>query len=294
MIEDQDEASSTAGPGVPLPAMGKLLAGAVTDPASQQIWRGRWEDTAAIGVLIAVAAPWVLVAPIGDDPEYAEQNTVIVTDSAVLGFGFTIWPQLAVQVPMAALEVHLGDLPTEVVVKPPLDPEQDQRSATGQQGRYRLAVRERWRLIAERAAEVLPKRPSDATPVRERLEAAGHSYDQLADAIGEEPALAIWRGERAPTAAEGSQIEAATGIAAATLPDAVTPPAAVVELLSHPKYRAGLSRKAERLNTTEGAVHRQIQDSALPTAARHGPVPAGGADSTRHRWAAFIEHELGS
>lgn len=287
MAETQGEPSADGGH--PLPAIQHMLDKRVTDPEPGQIWRASWGDVADIGLVTQVEEPWIVIAPVGDDAEYAEPATVLA-DSSVLGFPITIWPQLAIRIPMAALEFHLGDVP-EVPVATAGERRPFATGLADQQSRYRDALQQRWESMAEAAADVVPDASDveSGASVRDTLEGAGYVFDDLTEVVEVQAALSLWRGERAPTEPEAKAIGSRTGIPVDRWSGGIGVPAELVAVLNHPRYRRRIRQRAAATKASENAVHHGLHTAALARAARE----SGGQASERDRWAGFVDHELG-
>ncbi|HUF85128.1 MAG TPA: hypothetical protein VMQ81_11110, partial [Acidimicrobiia bacterium] len=80
------------------------------DPRPGQLWRLEWEGTVALGVLTSVTERMVDVAPVGDDPEFADPATVICAEPSPVGYPIGIWVGLERAVPRVVLDLPIAAL----------------------------------------------------------------------------------------------------------------------------------------------------------------------------------------
>lgn len=91
------------------------------DPRPGQLWRLEWDGTVALGVLTSVTDGMVDVAPVGDDPDFADPATVVCAEPSPVGYPIGVWvgleravPQVVLDLPIAALRPEELDLVLDV------------------------------------------------------------------------------------------------------------------------------------------------------------------------------------
>lgn len=132
-------------------------------PQPGQLWRLEFDGTAVPVVVVEVfdADQEMAVAPLGEDPGYADAATVIVSDAdSPLGLGFGLWTAVEHQVPLFAADRFIGYLHTE---------------AWAQVERYRRALRDGEELSgagAPLSSEIDPRLDYRAALERDVLELA--------------------------------------------------------------------------------------------------------------------------
>ena len=241
-----------------------------------QLWRLSWDELFCLAVVIAVGETTVTVTAAGD-PE-SEGAATVVADSSPLGVPLGIYASSGILVSMAALDAFLGrvEVPTVTMPEP-------------REGSPELVT---LRLIASRSMAWVPptseSAPRQAT-LRGVLDEKGLGFDDLADAVGDEAALALWRDERDPTEQETDALRP-LGILAAADPGLRPAPLALLRLVTDVSYKPEVRAAADRRGTSEADVRAGMLTAVLAPAARTTGAAATTAEVDR--WRAIIAHEL--
>ncbi len=256
-----------------------LLAPRPAGVAVGQLWRLTWDEMFCLAVITNVDDTVATVVAAGDTDE--ARAFAVDADVSPLGVPLDVHVVFETVVSLAALDTFLGhvDLTTAPVVG-----EGDE--VPPEVGALRLLA-ERSLAWAPPTAEATPT----ARPLRAVLDERGVTFDDLADAVGDEVALALWRGERVPTEAEGGRLES-LGVAATAVPVQRAAPVRLLRLVTDISFKRSVRAAAERRRTSEAAVRRRMVDIALAPAAR--TTGANAATTVEERWRVVIEHELRS
>jgi hypothetical protein len=300
----RDAAASVALPPLAVPAdaarlepdLRQRLQAEPSEPAPGQLWRLRWDDTAALAVVLRIEDDDVTVAPVGLDYWMADDYAVVVgPEWSPLQVGFAVWVGLEAVVPLVVLDVclgevdvldqiavvrqayHRGEAVTEtVVVGPPVAGPTDERDQYRRQlalGLASLAEAE-WLDVATPGA--------GAGSLAELLR--GVDARRLAGALGfDAPStFVLMSGERFVTPEEAVAIAGLVGCDAEEVRNAtLAVPPELVRELSHPRQRPVIDRRAREAGQGEDEERRQALQDLLPVAARRAGDEAAPLDWCR-------------
>jgi len=285
-----------AAPAVPIPAVAlpadgprvepdlrKLLWVEPPDPAPGQLWRLRWNDITALGVVLRVEGDDVIVTPVGLDERMADDYTVVVgPEWSPLHVGMSVWVALEAVVPFLVLDVYLGDadfldqiaavrqayrqrraVADTIVVGPPVIDETDERT----QYRRQLALAFASLADAEWVDVASPGR--DGRSLVDLMR--GADPRMVADALNLDvrSTFVVMSGERVPTSEEAELIAELIDADVEEVWAAAPPiPPELAHELSHPRHRRDIERRARAAGHGESDERRQALRDLLPVAAR--------------------------
>jgi hypothetical protein len=241
-----------------------------------QLWRLTWDELFCLAVVVATDQTTATVVAVGDTP--SDNALVVDAVRSPLGVRLHVHTSEPTTVALAALDTYLGDIEADLPVRPGAP-------AARSIAPEALTLRT---LAARSLAWVPAADDGDVARLRDQVEAQGLTFDDLADAVGDAPALALWRGERAATADEAQRLHD-LGLAGLPVQRRAPQPLLVLvvgDLSFKPQVRAA----AERRRTSEADVRLRMVNASLALAAR--TTGATAATTAVERWRALIEHEL--
>jgi hypothetical protein len=300
----QRAAGPVAVPAVALPTDGprvdadlsKLLWLEPPDPAPGQLWRLRWDDTTAVGVVLRVEGDDVIVTPVGLDEWMADDYAVVVgPEWSPLHIGMSVWVALEAVVPLLVLDVYLGEadfldqivavrqayrqgraVADTIVVGPPVIDETDERA----QYRRQLALAFASLADAEWVDVATPGR--DGRSLVDLMRGADPRMVAQALDLDIRSTLVVMSGERVPTSQEAELIAEllATDVDEVLAAAPAVPPELAHEL-SHPRHRRAIERRGRAAGHGESDERRQALRDLLPVAARRAGDPEAPLDWRR-------------
>lgn len=255
------------------------------EPFRGQLWRLRWEEHAALAVLLKVDGDDVTVMPVTLDPQMGDDYTIVVSESwSPLAAAVGIWVGLETVVPLWVLDRDLGDIDaldqiaevrrafrkgiaaSEIVVVglQVTDPT-DERSA------YRHEVGASFHALseAEWLADGTFAGTESAPLLTEMLETVGPR--QIAETLdlNAPSTFALLSGEWLVTEDQALLLEMLIGRPAAEILAAVpAPPSRLLRALSHPRHRAVIEARAAQCGLSGAQERREALAELLPVAAR--------------------------
>ncbi|MGI8899678.1 MAG: zf-HC2 domain-containing protein [Nocardioides sp.] len=300
----QGAAGRVTVPAVALPADGprveadlrKLLWEEPPNPAPGQLWRLRWNDTTALGVVLRVEGDDVIVTPVGLDEWMADDYAVVVRpDWSPLHIGLSVWVALEAVVPFLVLDVYLGEadfldqvaavrqayrqgrtVEDTVLVGPPVIEVTDERN------QYRRQLALAFASLADAEWIDVAAPGGDGRSLVELMR--GADPRSLAEVLGLDirSTFVLMSGERVPTSAE-AEVIAALIDADVDEVRAATPtiPPELAHELSHPRHRRDIERRAYAAGHGESDERRQALRHLLPVAARRAGDPEAPLDWRR-------------
>lgn len=250
------------------------------EPGVDQIWRARWEKTAiAVTIVTNPDDDHVRVAAVTFDPDLAD-STAIVTPatSTTIGTPAVLWLHAAQTIPLATLDVYLGNLKTPVPERQLAADEllhfQAKPSKRIDDGVMRANVMDDLQALA--TATWVPETGGDITALLTNVK-----NSELAEtiSISTADALQVKRGQRLLRLDEATKLAPLAGHPAEELVAAATPlPPVVIHLFNTPTVRARITKLAQATGADETTTRRDCAYGVYAAAAR-----ATGQDPNNER-----------
>jgi len=273
-------------PDVPTSQLPAVVLAALVRPSPSavtrgEIWRLTWDELTALAVVTMTDEITATVVPVADPVEADEGAQIVSSDDSPLGAAVVFWPFAQVVVSLAAFDTHLGrvevELPTELSTELEFPP-----------------IAAELRRIGDRSVAWMPtpseERPHQTPPVVAALEERGLGFEELADAVGDEAALELWRDGRPPSREEVDALVRDLDVPTDVVAAEWTAPAPLLTLVCSPDYKIRVRRAAVRHGSSEAEVRTSLVDTILAPAARTTGLQPGTGDLGR--WRALIDHEL--
>lgn len=288
----------TAQPGLPdvrvtpevMTAWGEPLEALVSRrPRAGELWRLEFNGAATLALVLDRDESELLVAAVGDDPEYADHATLLITaDESPVGYAVGVWTSVTMHVPDFVAERPLGTLLDAdlghaaslhdwLTYGRPCDVASDRRGRPVGDGHdlvvdYRLALRDEIEHVGAPAIELTRRAEQDDEPevpepsLGSLLRAANVPTSQLAEVLG-------WPRERARGAYRDTVFldEGDVGTLAELLsvsPDVIRasvpiPPPALVVAVHRPSARALVQELSDQRGVPAVAARRAATEGAL-------------------------------
>ena len=233
-------------------------------PAVGQIWRARWEQTAALVLLLNVTRSTVHVAVATTDVHLADDAALVLpAESTHCDAPLAIWDAIGRDVPTRTLDRYIDTLPTAVLnggtrgrtVTTPVDRRVEERAR----------IEDQLDALAS-AAWALP----NGRDIRELLEQTGIQAQLLTlPGITPPEALRLARGQRPPTSQQAQALAELTGVPADTWLQANPQlPEALIEELDQPTIRHRIVALARTRGHGEVEEWRNTAHEVFALAAR--------------------------
>lgn len=255
------------------------LAHSIVDsvPVRGQVWRARWEDTIELVIVLGVTDTTVRAAPVTEDPDYADEATVILPAAECpldvdLAVGLGLQCDLPTRVLDRALgtaspawcEVALGDGDTTAARGTELVLGTDLRHL------YRAQLKDNLALLA--SARWLPDGVGGLNAVLTSNSLGPQEIVDILD-VGIPAVLSLLRGETPVTAEQAA-------ILAGHIPLAVdeimalnpVPPARMCGVVDLPRHRTQIDRLAAQRGISDVEAHRAAAYGSWALAARQTGV----------------------
>lgn len=263
-------------------------------PTAGQLWRGRWEGSACLLLLIDVQDSVILAAPVTLNADDADDQSVVApAELLAVQMAATIWLGLAHEIPMRVLDRPIGS-----ATSPPAEGTRVEQLESLPRGRRvhtpadpRALVRARLLDTVETFAEAtwVPSHQGGLPALLEDVD-----FTALAGVLGSPAAaLAVKRGKQPLTAAQAQQLAALVNrdpgdllAGNPALPDEL------VAVFDRPQVRGDVVRLAQRRGITELQARRDAAYGVLAMAARQSRgLPPDWGGRTRQYFAAQLEDE---
>lgn len=248
--------------------------------ARSQLWRLTWDGLVALAVVIEGGAVTATVVPAADAADADDASDIVPSAQSPLGAALAIWPSCPAEVSLAAFDTCLG----EISIPEPTS------SDVGSSEEVATV-----RHLAEASLEWIPNAGEDSDSaqlsIADVLTERGIGYDDLADVVGDEAALELWRDGRPPRGNEIAALSGAFGIPATALAIGGVAPKPLLALASSTEFKDRVRSAATTRRKGETDIRSEMVSAALGLARAARTTSSSSSDDIA-RWRALIDHEL--